>query len=85
MTGTAYAAAAPVYYLDSVNGSDSAAGTTAATAWKTLAKASAAALEPGSKLLLARGGSWSGTLSVTRSGTAAAPIVVDAYGTGAAP
>ncbi|NUW38531.1 right-handed parallel beta-helix repeat-containing protein [Nonomuraea rhodomycinica] len=81
----ARAAAAPVYYLDSVAGDDAAAGTSAATAWKTLAKASAAPLEPGSKLLLKRGGSWSGQLAVSRSGTASAPIVVDAYGTGAAP
>ncbi|MEV0195258.1 hypothetical protein [Nonomuraea sp. NPDC050691] len=78
-------AAATVYYLDSAAGNDAAAGTSAATAWKTLAKASAASLAPGSKLLLKRGGSWSGQLEIKSSGTAAAPIVVDAYGTGAAP
>lgn len=84
-TGPASASAAAVYYLDSVNGDDAAAGTSAATAWRTLAKASAAPLAPGSRLLLRRGGSWTGRLSVTRSGTAAAPIVVDVYGSGARP
>lgn len=74
-----------VYYVDSAAGSDTADGISAATAWRTLAKASAAPLVAGSKLLLKRGGSWSGQLAVSGSGTAEAPIVVDAYGTGAAP
>jgi hypothetical protein len=81
----ASAAAVTVYYVDSVAGDDSAAGTSAATAWRTLAKASAAALAPGDRILLRRGGTWTGRLSVSRSGTAAAPVVVDAYGTGARP
>ncbi|MEV0621876.1 hypothetical protein AB0I81_51755 [Nonomuraea sp. NPDC050404] len=83
--GTASAAAAPVYYLDSVGGNDAAAGTSQSTAWKSLAKASSATLPPGAKLLLRRGGTWSGQLLISDSGNAAAPIVVDAYGTGAAP
>ncbi|MFC4114166.1 right-handed parallel beta-helix repeat-containing protein [Nonomuraea zeae] len=83
-TGTAEAAAA-VYYVDSVNGSDSAAGTSEATAWKTLTKASAAPLVAGSKLLLRRGSAWQGQqLVISKSGTAAAPIVVDSYGTSTA-
>ncbi|MFD1930133.1 MULTISPECIES: hypothetical protein [Nonomuraea] len=83
--GSASATAAPVYYLDSVSGNDAAAGTSQTTAWKTLAKASSAVLPPGAKLLLRRGGSWSGRLSLTESGNAASPIVVDAYGAGARP
>ncbi|MGW0806076.1 choice-of-anchor Q domain-containing protein [Nonomuraea sp. NPDC002799] len=83
-TGTASAAAA-VYYVDAVNGKDSAAGTSAATAWKTLTKASTAPLVPGSTLLLSRGSTWKGQqLDLTRSGSATAPIVVDAYGTATA-
>lgn len=73
------------YYLDSVHGNDSAAGDSPATAWKTLAKASAADLAPGEKLMLSRGSSWSGQLAITKSGEADDPIVVDAYGTGARP
>ncbi|MFE0152112.1 right-handed parallel beta-helix repeat-containing protein [Nonomuraea sp. NPDC059007] len=82
---SASASAAPVYYLDSAAVDDSGAGTSPATAWKTLAKASAADLPAGARLLLRRGGSWTGQLAVTESGTAAAPIVIDAYGTGARP
>lgn len=75
----------PTYYLDSVNGNDSANGTSDATPWKTLAKANAANLVAGAKLKLKRGSSWSGQLTITESGTAAKPIVVDAYGTGNSP
>ncbi|MEV1168040.1 choice-of-anchor Q domain-containing protein [Nonomuraea sp. NPDC049784] len=83
-TGSASAATA-VYYVDSVNGNDSAAGTSEATAWKTLSKATAAALVPGSKLLLKRGSTWKGQqLAITESGTPEAPIVVDTYGTSTA-
>ncbi|MFC5827708.1 hypothetical protein [Nonomuraea insulae] len=83
-TGTAHAAAS-VYYVDSVNGNDARAGTTEATAWKTLTKASSATLAAGSKLLLRRGSAWQGQqLAITESGSAAAPIVVDSYGTSTA-
>ncbi|TMS00528.1 right-handed parallel beta-helix repeat-containing protein [Nonomuraea basaltis] len=81
-TGAASAVVATVYYVDAVNGSDSAAGTSAATAWKSLTKASTAPLAPGDKLLLKRGSTWQGQqLTLGRSGTSAAPIVVDSYGT----
>ncbi|WP_433518924.1 hypothetical protein ACQP2T_27480 [Nonomuraea sp. CA-143628] len=73
------------YYLDSVHGNDSAAGDSPETAWKTLAKASTAELGPGEKLMLSRGSTWSGQLSITKSGDEDNPIVVDAYGTGARP
>ncbi|WP_188189139.1 right-handed parallel beta-helix repeat-containing protein [Nonomuraea sp. SYSU D8015] len=83
--GPASAAAPDVYYVDAVNGNDSLAGTSPATAWKTLTKASAASLDPGDKLLLSRGSTWRGQqLKITGKGTAAAPIVVDAYGTATA-
>ncbi|MGI5285393.1 hypothetical protein ACQEVF_18945 [Nonomuraea polychroma] len=83
--GSASAAAATVYYVDAVNGHDAAAGTSPATAWKSLAKASVAPLAPGGKLLLRRGSTWRGEqLRLARSGTAAAPIVVGSYGRAAA-
>lgn len=73
------------FFVDSTSGDDDADGTSAATAWRTLARASAASLGPGDRILLARGRSFSGSLLVSASGTAAAPIVVAAYGDGAAP
>ncbi|SPL90518.1 Polysaccharidase [[Actinomadura] parvosata subsp. kistnae] len=87
-TAPAAAAEEPAtYYIDSVSGNDTRNGTSAATAWRTLAKANAATLVPGSKLLLRRGGSWAEQLVVTarESGTQERPIVIDAYGTGARP
>src|ERR687892_703696 len=67
--GPASAAAPAVYYVDAVNGRDTAAGTSPATAWKTLSKASAARLDPGDRLLLSRGSTWRGQqLRIGRSG-----------------
>jgi hypothetical protein len=58
---------------------------TPARPWKTLERAGAAALAPGDRILLARGSTFTGTLTLRASGSAAAPIVVSAYGKGPAP
>ncbi len=79
------AAANTTYYINSSTGNDSAAGTSPATAWKTLAAANSRTFGPGDQILLARGGSWTGQLAPLGSGSAAAPITISAYGTGAAP
>lgn len=71
------------YYL-SANGDDANPGSKARP-WRTLERASAAPLAPGDTLHLARGSAFLGTLKVRASGSAAAPIVVTAYGKGAAP
>ena len=76
---------ATTYYLDATNGDDAAAGTSESAAWKTLARATAASLKPGDRLLLRRGGRWSGRLELAESGTAAAPITLGAYGMGDRP
>jgi Right handed beta helix region len=73
------------YYVDSVNGDDARSGSSPLTAWRTLQRANTAPLEPGSRLLLRRGGNWSGSLAITRSGAKGTPIVVDAYGSGGLP
>jgi hypothetical protein len=73
------------YYVDSVNGADTRSGTSEATAWKSLTKASSASLAPGDRLLLKRGGFWREKLDVSRSGTATAPIAISAYGSGNRP
>ncbi|MEY2445337.1 MAG: hypothetical protein QOE00_1917 [Ilumatobacteraceae bacterium] len=73
------------FYVSCVNGSDSNPGTAGAP-WKTLAKANAAPLAPGDQLLLARGCTWDGQrLDAAWNGTAAAPITIGAYGSGARP
>jgi hypothetical protein len=84
--GVAHAAPTAVtYYVDSAAGNDSAAGTSTATAWKSLAKVNGRALQPGDQVLFKRGGSWTGTLQLSRSGTSDAPIVIGAYGSGVLP
>ncbi len=84
---TSVAAAAPrTFYVDCTGGSDASAGLgTGSQAWRSLGKASAAALAPGDKLLLKRTCAWTGPLTLRSKGTAASPIAVGAYGTGAAP
>ncbi|WP_446038013.1 choice-of-anchor Q domain-containing protein [Streptomyces sp. SID1121] len=74
-----------VYYLDAQSGNDTAAGTTTATAWKTLGRITTASLAPGDVVALRRGQTFTGSATVNGSGTAATPIAVTAFGTGAAP
>jgi hypothetical protein len=90
VAGPASAASAappgPKTYYVSPTGSDSAKGTATTTAWQTLARASAADLGPGDKLLLQAGATFPDTLQLTAedSGTAASPVTIDSYGTGRA-
>ena len=81
------AANAPGYYVDSVKGLDSNDGLSSAKPWQTMAKLNAATLKAGDIVRLARGSVWNDTLrfDLTEPGTATAPIVVEAYGSGAAP
>ncbi|SDT81061.1 discoidin domain-containing protein [Actinoplanes derwentensis] len=70
------------YYLDATGGRDTAAGTTAATAWKTLAKANATTFQPGDRILLKAGETWQNEqLWPKGSGSAGKPITISAYGT----
>jgi hypothetical protein len=73
------------YFLDSLSGNDTSAGTSAAGAWKTLGRASRAQLRPGDRLLLRRGAVWKGPLAVRAGGAAGNPIIVGAYGAGSLP
>jgi len=75
----------PTYFVDATAGSDAAAGTSAATAWRSLARVNAATLRPGDVVGFKRGETFPGTLIVRQSGTASAPIQLVAYGTGAMP
>ena len=78
-------ASAATYYVDAAAGSDSAAGTTTATAWKTLAKVNATTFSAGDSILFHTGQSWAGQLHPLGSGTAGHPITLSNYGGGARP
>ena len=78
-------AGAATYYIDCPAGSDGAAGTSAATAWRTLARVAATTFSPGDSILLKRGTRCAGQLSPKGSGEPERPIRVGAYGTGALP
>ena len=72
------------YYVDDINGNDSADGHTTGTAWKSLTKVNSAVLRPNTSVRFRRGGSWRGQLKV-QSGSSAGAIYYDAYGTGPKP
>ncbi len=74
---------AATYYVDALNGNDSADGKI--QPWKTLATVTARTFSPGDQILLKRGGTWYESLRIQSSGTAAAPITFGAYGNGSSP
>ncbi|MEV4224322.1 MULTISPECIES: right-handed parallel beta-helix repeat-containing protein [unclassified Nonomuraea] len=78
----AAAQAGTTYYVDSKAGDDSAAGTSESAAWKSLDAVNATSLQPGDTVAIRRGSTFSGSLTLTASGTAAGPITVKAYGKG---
>jgi hypothetical protein len=71
-------------FFVSPNGDDNADGRTPATAWRSVAKVNASTFAPGTQVSFERGGEWRESLSVSSSGTAEAPIVFGAYGSGGA-
>lgn len=73
-----------VYYVSS-EGDDNNDGLSDLTAWASLEKASAAALQPGDSLLFRCGDSFSGRLIVNGSGIAGNPVVISSYGSGDKP
>jgi hypothetical protein len=69
------------YYIDGTAGLDTRAGTSQATAWRTLAKANARTFQPGDRILLKAGTQWQNEqLWPKGSGRAGAPITISAYG-----
>ena len=79
------AAAGTSYYVDCSGGNDSNLGVQPTQAWQSLGRANASTLLPGDSLLLKRGCTWTGSLTLKWSGTATAPILVSAYGSGPLP
>lgn len=79
-------AADTVYYIDSVNGSDSFDGKTEDSAWKTVENLRTLALSAGDKVLFRCGGTYtSDCLKLTCSGNGEKPIVISSYGEGEKP
>ncbi len=72
------------YYLD-CNGSDGNNGTSQASAWGTLNKVNSFNFQAGDHLLMRKGCSWNGTLTLSESGTASDNIFIEAYGSGELP
>ena len=77
--------AAATFYVDSVAGSDNNDGMSAAKAFKSLYKVSQKYFQPGDSLLFKSGATFSGSLTLKGDGTAAQPIKVGSYGSGAKP
>jgi hypothetical protein len=81
-----HASAAPRTYYFSSNGSDSNNGTSETRPWKSFHKISNVLLQPGDKVLLRRGDTFSNQqLYLDGKGTAEAPIELGAYGSGDRP
>src|SRR5690348_11194438 len=76
-------AAGEWHYVDCTAGSPGD-GSMAAP-WNSLTAVNAAALGPGDRVLFRRGTRCTGTFAPSGSGTAGAPIVAGAYGTGPKP
>ena len=76
-------AAATTYYV-SIRGSDAQAGTTPATAWRSVQRVNATTLQPGDQVLFAGGQTFVGglVLSAATRGTAAQPISFGSFGEG---
>ena len=72
------------YYVNCDTGSDSAAGTSPGQAWRSLGNLTRT-FSASTAIYLARGCAWQGGIRLSGNGTASAPIVLDAYGNGAAP
>lgn len=79
------AAAGSAYYVDCSTGNDARSGRSTALAWRSIAKANAAQLQPGDRLLFKRGCRWTGPLNARWNGLPGAPITIEAYGKGALP
>jgi hypothetical protein len=76
---------ATTYYVSSSSGNDANSGTSAATAWQTIAQVNAQTFQAGDLVVFKRGDVWNESLVAPSSGSAGNPISFDAYGTGPAP
>jgi hypothetical protein len=73
------------YYVDCAASSDQGAGTSTATAWKTINRVNVSHFNPGDFVLFKRGCTWREQLTAPSSGSAGRQISFGAYGSGATP
>src|SRR5689334_15633105 len=85
LLATTLALRAATYYVDSLSGDDGRSGTAEDQAWKTLNKVNGTELRAGDRVLLRSGSIWRGQLAPVGSGSEAAPVVIDRYGSGPKP
>src|SRR4051812_50190966 len=85
IAGVPLTASASDYYVSRA-GSDASAGTSTGAAWQTLARVNSVVLQPGDRVLLRGGDTFSGRLSLDSAdgGTASAPIAIGSYRSGPA-
>ena len=85
-TARTHTDASGTYYVSSRNGSDRNDGSTPEKAFYSLHKINELNLQPGAKVYLERGSVFENQyLHVNGGGSAAQPIIIDAYGSGDAP
>ncbi|SKB74964.1 right-handed parallel beta-helix repeat-containing protein [Luteibacter sp. 22Crub2.1] len=73
------------YYVDGGGGNDGHDGSSATQAWRSLDRLNKTRFGPGDRILFRRGSDYPGAFLPRGSGSANAPVVVDAYGEGALP
>ena len=83
--GASQARSSVDYYVDALSGSDTNAGTSPASAWKSLKRVNATTFHPGDSLLLKSGCVWPGQLWPKGSGTEQKPIHIRKYADGPVP
>lgn len=74
-----------ILHIDRVAGNDDTGTGSKRAPWQTLARLATATITPGTTIRLKRGSVFHEQLDLAQSGTADAPIIVDAYGPGPAP
>lgn len=74
------------YYVDATNGNDDFDGRSPNTPWQTVdPKVNGETFDPGEIILLNRGKTWSGTITIPSGGALRKLITLGAYGSGAKP
>jgi parallel beta-helix repeat protein len=73
------------YYVDSINGMDSNAGTSVTEAFRTLKNIHKLRFSPGDKLLFRKGSRFHGKLKLEATGEEGHPVVISSYGEGPKP